>query len=189
MNKPASLSAFSFDVLRVRQSQPVLVLDEDRESAEILSLLLEVRGYRTVSACDGMQAIRVAREAAPGALILRTGMPLLRASETCSHIRALPGCGSIFMVALAIRFGPEEASEAWVAGFDAYMPGPLDVTLLAGLLRSTVSPQPALAASLTLGDLRGRESSSCLLNPAGNRVAHPLKSHVKHSASAVGIGA
>jgi len=76
---------------------PILVVDDDREIRETITLALEASGYTVVGASDGCEACRWLREhGAPSLILLDLMMPrmdgeeLLRALERDDALRAVP---------------------------------------------------------------------------------------------------
>ena len=57
--------------------RPVLVVEDDDDSRLMLSMILSLRGYRTVAATDGAEALRVAREHQPCLILLDLMMPVM----------------------------------------------------------------------------------------------------------------
>lgn len=67
--------------------QSVLIVDDDENVHEFLSLYLKKEGYNTISAFNGIDAIKLFRENSPSIIILDIMMPKLDGLEVCKTIR------------------------------------------------------------------------------------------------------
>ena len=65
----------------------ILVVDDDQEFVELITLHLDKRGYRVLSASDGRQALELARRCQPDLTILDV-LPTLDGLEVCQILRA-----------------------------------------------------------------------------------------------------
>lgn len=67
--------------------QSVLIVDDDENVHEFLSLYLKKEGYNVVSAFNGKEAIKLFHEASPSIIILDIMMPEIDGLDTCKAIR------------------------------------------------------------------------------------------------------
>lgn len=122
-------------------AQPVqiLVVDDNRDFAESLALLLELAGYRTACAFEGDSAIELARRHRPLVVLTDLAMPGRDGYRLLASLRAEPACRNTFAVAISGWGGQSAQSEARQAGFDAYFMKPCEHTelmkTLAGAIR------------------------------------------------------
>jgi len=68
----------------------VLIVDDEEEFREILQMMLERVGYRTVTAEDGVDALRAMRDYAPNVVIMDDMMPNMTGSEACLRAKCTP---------------------------------------------------------------------------------------------------
>lgn len=68
--------------------QPVLIVDDDENVHEFLNLYLKKEGYSTLSAFNGIDAIKLFRENSPSIIILDVMMPGLDGFGVCRAIRS-----------------------------------------------------------------------------------------------------
>lgn len=66
----------------------VLIVEDETDVAEMLSLLLEHRGYRVRVARDGAQALTILREELPDVMVVDVEMPRLSGPEMVRAARA-----------------------------------------------------------------------------------------------------
>ncbi len=76
-----------------RRKSRVLVVDDQEASAETLTLLLEMEGFEVRVAGEGRQALQMAVEFQPEAVVLDIGLPGMSGLEVAGHLRADPVCG------------------------------------------------------------------------------------------------
>lgn len=62
---------------------PILIVEDDKKTASLVSLYLEREGFRTIIAHDGQQALELARHHDPIFVILDLMLPLLDGWEVC----------------------------------------------------------------------------------------------------------
>jgi PAS domain S-box-containing protein len=114
----------------------ILVVDDKRDSADSLAMLLRLTGNEAYTAYDGVEGVEAAERFRPELVLLDIGMPRLNGYDACRRIREQPWGKTIVLVALT-GWGQEEDRRRTVeAGFDAHMVKPVDPTALMKLLAS-----------------------------------------------------
>jgi PAS domain S-box-containing protein len=100
----------------------VLIVDDDRKIADLLTELLEQEGYEVVSADDGARAIEILDAFAPDVVISDVVMPIIDGIELCRHIKMERGTASIPVLLISgLRNSPEDSIEGLTAGADDYL--------------------------------------------------------------------
>lgn len=107
----------------------VLVIDDQREVADSIALILKLRGYDVRVAYDAEQAIVSAAEKRPDLVMVDLSMPVLSGYELARHLRALHG-PSLHLVAHTGRDDEETKRRVSAAGFDAHLTKPASVSEL-----------------------------------------------------------
>jgi len=74
----------------------VVVVDDNRDSADALALVLEGEGYEIMVGYSGEDALRLARQGKPAAMILDIGMPDLTGYEVARRVRREPWGRAVF---------------------------------------------------------------------------------------------
>jgi CheY-like chemotaxis protein len=105
----------------------VLVADDNRDAALSLGALLEMSEHEVLIAHDGEEALRIARQAMPDAMILDIGMPRLSGDQVARAVRSEPWGRRVFLVAVTGWGEPEDKERASAAGFDHHLTKPVDV--------------------------------------------------------------
>ncbi len=137
----AILETTETEVRKVTTNQPVnskstriLVVDDNRDAAESLSMLLELDGNETRSAYDGLEAIEITETFRPEVILLDIGLPELDGYEVARKIRERPGGRSIVLVAVTGWGQDEDRRRSQEAGFNYHLTKPVDRVALGSLL-------------------------------------------------------
>lgn len=104
----------------------ILVVDDNRDAADSLALLLRKQGHRLYVAYDGFSALEIARAEEPDAVFLDIGMPGMDGYVTCSHMRDGPWGRTATIWALTGLGQESDRQLAQQAGFDAHFVKPID---------------------------------------------------------------
>jgi two-component system, sensor histidine kinase len=103
----------------------VLVVDDNDDAAEMLSLMLEQGGYETMVVHDGPAAIDAAHTLTPDIVILDIGLPGINGYEVAEHIRADASLPDVALIALTGWGSPDDRRKALAAGFDVHLTKPV----------------------------------------------------------------
>ncbi len=134
---PASPSGAAASDVRSRR---VLVVDDNRDAAESLGVLLALLGVETRTAHDCPAALAALDEFRPSAILLDIGMPEMDGDEVARRLRQHP-CGRDVVLVALTGFGHErDLRGAAGGGFDHHLAKPLDLEMLRQLLDRLPSP-------------------------------------------------
>jgi PAS domain S-box-containing protein len=114
----------------------ILVVDDNRDSADSLAMLLKFMGHEVGTAYDGEQAVEAAGALRPDVALLDIGMPRLDGYAACRRIREQPWGRPMFLIALTGWGQEEDRRRTEAAGFDHHMLKPVDPAELLKLLAS-----------------------------------------------------
>ena len=104
----------------------ILVVDDNIDVTDTMTMLLETVGHHTAYAHNGAQALSTAAAYQPHIVILDIGLPDQNGYEVARQLRQSAGGAAIFLVA-ATGWGQDADRErARVAGFDLHMTKPID---------------------------------------------------------------
>lgn len=111
----------------------ILVVDDNRDSAESLAMLLEMNGNEHV-AYDSLEAVEAAKRFHPDLVLLDIGLPKLNGYDVCRLIRPA-AVGQKRDDGGRQRLGQEQdRRKSQAAGFDHHLIKPVDLTSLMKLL-------------------------------------------------------
>jgi len=120
----------------------ILVVDDKRDSATSLAILLNLTGHKTHIAHDGLEAVEAAATFRPEVILLDIGLPKLNGYEACRQIRQQPWGKDIVIVALTGWGQDEDRRKSQEAGFDGHLIKPVEHAVLTKLL-AELRPTPA----------------------------------------------
>lgn len=134
--------------LREQPSQPngaavgprrrILIVDDNRDGASSLAMLLTVMGHDTRTAHDGLEGLDLAEAFRPDLIVLDIGLPKLNGLDACRRIREQPWAKHV-VIAAATGWGQDEdRRRSEEAGFDHHLVKPVDAAAL-GMLALTGS--------------------------------------------------
>ncbi len=124
----------------------VLVVDDNRDSAETLMMLCKLNGHEVHTVYDGSAAVEAAAKFQPDLILLDIGLPGLNGYEAARQIRSERGDNDLILVALTGWGSEEDRRRAREAGFDAHLVKPVDFDALEKILeKSSASHKTRLA--------------------------------------------
>ena len=112
----------------------MLVVDDNRDAAESLGMLLEMENCKVSVAFDGPQALEALDTFKPDIALLDIGMPGMDGYELARRIRATPRGRNLVLVALTGWSQADDKKRATDAGFDEHLTKPVDPDLLSRVL-------------------------------------------------------
>lgn len=112
----------------------VLVVDDNRDSADSLALMLRMFGNDVMAAYDGDEALETAQSFHPEVMLLDLGMPRVNGYETARLIRQRPGGKNITLIAQTGWGQEADLRRTAEAGFDRHLVKPVDPSALMSLL-------------------------------------------------------
>jgi CheY-like chemotaxis protein len=119
----------------------LLVADDNRDAADTLGMLLEMKGYDVRVAYDGRGALALAQEFRPSVVLLDIGMPDLSGYEVARALREKPWGGALLVIALTGWGQDSDRQRAQDAGFDWHLTKPVDPDALQALIASRSAGQ------------------------------------------------
>ncbi|HEX6708300.1 MAG TPA: ATP-binding protein [Albitalea sp.] len=114
----------------------VLVVDDNRDAAESLAMMLEMSGHQTATAHDGESALAQAVSFDAEAVLLDIGMPGMNGYEVAQRLRQMPETAAALIVALTGWGQDEDKRRAIAAGFDHHLTKPVDPEGLLAVLET-----------------------------------------------------
>lgn len=104
----------------------VLIVEDNRDTGEMLALLLEAHGHEVKIANDGLEALDVIRSFTPDIAFLDIGLPGMSGLDLVRHLRAIPALTRTPIVAVSGYVREDDRLGALAAGFNAHLAKPID---------------------------------------------------------------
>lgn len=122
---------------RAMEHQPkIMIVDDEIDVLEFISYNLQREGYKTFSARDGLEAIRLARIEKPDLILLDVMMPNLDGFAAAEHFRNLRELKNTLIVFLTARNDEESELKGFYVGADDYITKPIKPKLLVSRVKA-----------------------------------------------------
>jgi two-component system phosphate regulon response regulator PhoB len=125
--------------------EKVLIVEDERSLAELLTYNLEREGYQALVAHDGREGLRKAQTTLPDLIVLDLMLPGLGGLEICRELRSAAPTARIPIIMLTARAEETDQVVGFAVGADDYVTKPFSVKVLMQrikvLLRRAVAPE------------------------------------------------
>jgi DNA-binding response OmpR family regulator len=122
----------------------VLVVDDEANIRELVSVYLTAAGYSVACAADGIEAVQVVRTSEPDLIVLDIGLPGMSGAEACSAIREF---SAVPIVMLTARDTDLDKVALLEAGADDYVVKPFSPPVLVARVRAVLRRVGSAAAA------------------------------------------
>jgi PAS domain S-box-containing protein len=136
LSKPSEVVAPESSMAPESTQRRILIVDDNRDSADSLAMLLEIAGNKTYMAHDGVEAVEAIEQHRPEVVLLDIGLPRMDGHEVCRHVREQPWGKNILMIALTGWGQEDDRRKSQAAGFNGHLVKPVDYDKLLELLGS-----------------------------------------------------
>ncbi len=116
------------------RSTRVLVVDDNRDAADMVADMLTIVGYETDTAYGGNQALDVATVFSPDVVLLDLDMPDMNGFDVILHLRNLPGLHAVFVMAISGSADAETRRLTTASGFNAHLQKPAQMDQIVSLV-------------------------------------------------------
>ena len=111
-------------------NQTILIAEDNLANAETLTDYLHAKGYRTINAVNGKQAIELARTEFPDMILMDIQMPEMNGIEAIQYIRREPNMSKIPIIAITAHAMPDDKEKCLSAGANEYLVKPIQMNTL-----------------------------------------------------------
>jgi CheY-like chemotaxis protein len=122
------------DQVQMELKRRILVVDDNVDAAQSMSMLLEMSGHAVAYAYDGASALKVALDFAPEVVLLDIGLPGMDGFEVARRMRADPHTAGCTLIALTGYGRSEDRQRSASSGFNHHLVKPVDPNALEALL-------------------------------------------------------
>jgi DNA-binding response OmpR family regulator len=113
----------------------ILIVEDDPHTVELVRLYLDRDGHRVLTAADGIEGLRQARESQPDLVVLDVMLPGIDGLEVCRQLRAH---STVPIVMLTARVEEEDRLTGLDLGADDYVTKPFSPRELAARVRAVL---------------------------------------------------
>jgi signal transduction histidine kinase len=141
------------------EARRILIVDDNRDGAESLAMMLGLWGHEVSIAYDGATALRLANSERPELVFLDIGLPEMDGYTVAQRLRAAPETNGLVLVALTGYGQDEDRRRSERAGFNLHLVKPLDPEVVQELLaRSLADLRKATPTLASRGRPRAKDS-------------------------------
>ena len=119
-----------------------IIVDDDRDTREMLALALELEGYEVTQAANGVKLISSLHVHRPDILLLDVNMSWIDGFELCRAVRRNEQLRSLPVLFVSARKARADVEAGLASGADGYFTKPVDIDALLGRMRELVDRRP-----------------------------------------------
>lgn len=116
----------------------IMVVDDDPDLRQALSVRLRANNFDTVNVCDGYSAIAMAQKEKPHLIILDLGLPAGDGFAVLKNLRQYPALSGIPVIVLTARDPESNEKRTLESGAVAFFQKPADNEELLGVIRASL---------------------------------------------------
>jgi PAS domain S-box-containing protein len=125
----------------------VLVVDDNVDAEQSVSLLMRLEGHEVRAAHDGLEAVREAAAFRPDVVLLDIGLPGMTGYEVARRLREMPQARDAALVAVTGYGQAEDRQQALDAGFQHHLVKPVEPSALIQLIEGLARGRGVAATS------------------------------------------
>jgi DNA-binding response OmpR family regulator len=115
----------------------VLVVDDESDFIQLLKYNLENQGFDILTACDGVEALNVARRELPDVVLIDLMLPDIDGFSVCEILRSQPSTSKVPIIVVSALDGEYVRSRGIQAGVSCCFKKPVDMKVLGESIRSS----------------------------------------------------
>ena len=116
----------------------ILIVEDNEKNMKLVRDVLQVKGYATLEAGTGEDAIRLAAEHKPDLVLMDIQLPGISGIEALKVLRSDPATASIPVVAVTASVMQQDRNQITEAGFDGYIGKPINLKEFLEAVRAMV---------------------------------------------------
>jgi DNA-binding response OmpR family regulator len=117
----------------------VVIVDDDRETREMLALALQMEGFEVSQVANGLKLISTLHVDKPDLILLDVNMSWIDGFELCRAVRKNEDFAKIPVVFISARAGTSDIERGIEAGASAYFTKPVELPVLVGRVRELIA--------------------------------------------------
>jgi two-component system, cell cycle response regulator DivK len=120
----------------------ILVIEDNVRNLKLVRDLLQFKGFRTLEAGTAEQGLVLAAEQMPALILMDVHLPDMDGIAALRHLKANEATAGIPVVAITAFAMKEDRERFLRAGFDGYIPKPINVKTFPDQVRAFASMRP-----------------------------------------------
>jgi len=147
-------------------AKKILVVEDDKDILQLVKLYLENEGFRTITAANGAEALKLVKAEHPDLIVLDLMLPEIDGLEVCRKLRVAPQTAMLPIIMLTAKSEESDTIVGLELGADDYVGKPFSPKALVARIK-------ALLRRLERADDREHSAyryGTLLLNPSRHEV-------------------
>ena len=125
----------------------ILIVEDDEDMNELLRIVLNQAGYRTICASDGEEALELAVKEKPDLVLLDIMLPRLDGVEVCRRLSSMENTRNVPIIMLTIKRELSTKLSCYIAGAKRYITKPFGIEEILSEIKNTLI-QPELSRNV-----------------------------------------
>jgi two-component system cell cycle response regulator DivK len=105
----------------------ILIVEDNEKNMKLARDVLQVKGYRTIGAVNGLAGIQAAQDEAPDLILMDIQLPDISGVEVFARLRADPKTASIPAIAFTASVTQADRNRIVDAGFAGFLAKPMNL--------------------------------------------------------------
>ena len=126
----------------------IMIVDDDAETIEFLTLILTRQGYQVIAATNGMESLRLAHSENPDLIVLDVMMPDIDGYEVARSLRRRPETAVIPILMFTAKTQVEDKVAGYESGVDIYLTKPVHPMELHANIKALLVKRAASAETI-----------------------------------------
>lgn len=120
----------------------ILIVEDEPDLVEVLSIIFRAYGYETEVAGDGVSALEAIAARPPDLVLMDVMMPRMNGLEVCRRLKQDPATRSLPVVLLTAKAHDVDKANGLEAGADAYLAKPFENVDLIATVQRVIAEAP-----------------------------------------------
>lgn len=120
-------------------NRKILVVEDDPSALRLVGYTLEQEGYQVITASDGLEGVRKARDEHPDLIILDIMLPGLDGYEVCQQLRKEPETAKLPILILSAKAREIDKDTGLKIGADDYLTKPADPSTIVAKVKALLA--------------------------------------------------
>jgi len=125
----------------------IIIVDDDRETRDMMKMALELEGYEVSTAANGLRLISTLHVDRPDLILLDVMMSWIDGYELCRAVKKNEEFKDIPVMFVSAKKGPEEIRKGIEAGAVDFFTKPIDMERLLTRINDVLANTPPRAAA------------------------------------------
>ena len=117
-----------------KSKKSILVVDDNRDAADTLAILIRTEGHEVIVAYDTKSGIALADVSVPDIIFHDIGLPLMNGYAAARHFRSDQRFAKTMLIAVTAYNATYDRKCSQIAGFDIHLSKPVDFEVLKEVL-------------------------------------------------------